>query len=360
MPKTASTTSRGPSTLASWAATVIRALDAEGLDGRRLARQAGVDPASLDDPAARVPSTPVMRLFDLAVGATGNPAFGLSVARHVQPTTFYALGYAMAASRTLSESLDRLVRYRRVIGDLLTLRLEKSATTTRLIIDLVGLPRFPDAAYDAAAATTVRALRFLHGDRSLNPQAVLLQRPQPPDEAAYRRFFRAPVRFAQARTALDYPRTVLDSLRAAHNQRLAQLNDEVTLDYITRLEAQNVANRVRQALLDALPSGTPSKTAVARGLGMSPRNLQRHLARDGISFQALLLEVRLALAEGYSAAGRYSVKEMAFLLGFTNASAFSRAFKNWTGRPPSGRGAGATLRPSTRRSPAKPQSRRLR
>ena len=91
---------------------------------------------------------------------------------------------------------------------------------------------------------------------------------------------------------------------------------------------------MQQALLDSLPDGEPSKAAVARTLGMSTRNLQRHLAAEGTSFKDLLNAARGSLARSYVDEGRLTVTEIAFLLGFADVSAFSRAFKRWTGMSP--------------------------
>jgi len=97
---------------------------------------------------------------------------------------------------------------------------------------------------------------------------------------------------------------------------------------------ERVSTRVQQALLAALPDGAPSKTATARKLGMSARTLQRHLAGEGTSFKDLLDGARVDLARTYVAERRLSVTEIAFVLGFADTSAFSRAFKRWTGASP--------------------------
>ena len=110
-----------PSTIGSWSAAILRALAARGIDEQRLARDAGIDPASLQAPDARVPRAALTRLWHLAVEATGDPCFGLSVPRFTMQTSFHALGYAVLASATLKEAFERIVRYRRLIGDVVQL-----------------------------------------------------------------------------------------------------------------------------------------------------------------------------------------------------------------------------------------------
>ena len=93
--------------------------------------------------------------------------------------------------------------------------------------------------------------------------------------------------------------------------------------------------RVRQAIETQLPQGDPDPAAIAKRVGMSLRNLQRKLAEEGTSFQALLDETRAGMARGYLDEARYSVSEITYLLGFSGVSNFSRAFKRWTGQSPS-------------------------
>src|SRR5262245_36236658 len=179
-------THKAQSTIAGWSATIIRALNAQGVDGRAIARRAGIEPLSLEEPDARVPRAALTRLWGLAVDATGDPCFGLTVARFPVQTTFHALGYAVPASATFKEPLERIIRYRRLTGDVVQLRLEEVGDHCRFIIDVSSEPgAVPFEAVDAFAAVTVRQARVLHASREFNPLAVSLQRPQPASVAAF-------------------------------------------------------------------------------------------------------------------------------------------------------------------------------
>jgi AraC-like DNA-binding protein len=134
--------------------------------------------------------------------------------------------------------------------------------------------------------------------------------------------------------AVEFRRADVEQRLPAGNAELARSSDEVLVRYLARVQDARISSRVQQALLEALPDGTPSKPTVARRLGMSARNLQRHLASEGTSFSALLNEARITLARNYVDEGRLSVTEIAFVLGFADTSTFSRAFKRWTGVAP--------------------------
>src|SRR5580698_4752244 len=109
--------SRDPTALSSWGRAIARALEARGCDPASLFQRAGLDIAALDDPEGRYPIKATSELWRLAVKETGDPCFGLAVARHTSPTTFHALGFSLAASSTVHEAFERIVRYYRLVSD---------------------------------------------------------------------------------------------------------------------------------------------------------------------------------------------------------------------------------------------------
>ncbi len=323
------------SAMGTWAGTIVRALEANGIDGTALAENAGIDPQILHNPEARVAREALTRLWQLAVQATGSESFGLTAASFAAPTSFHALGYAALASSTLREAMERIVRYRRMIGDVVRLSLEEDGGHARFVIDVSSIPgAVPPEAIDALTVILVRQARLLRGDRSFSPILVSLQRPQPHDLEPYRQAFRAPLLFAQPRNFIELHLADIEHPLPAANAELARQNDEAVIRYLARLEKSGVTPRVQQAVLDALPNGAPSKQRIARTLGMSPRNLQRHLAAEQTSFKELLNDARLRLACNYVEEGRSPLSEIAFVVGFADLSAFSRAFKRWTGVSP--------------------------
>jgi AraC-like DNA-binding protein len=319
-----------PTTLATWPATILRALEARGLDVGPIAAAAGIDPTALG-PDDRVSRDALNRLWALAVEATDDPAFGLQVARFTAQTTFHALGYAVLASSTLREAFERIIRYRRLIGDVLELRLSQAGDRYRFEIDVSSEPTVPFQAIDAVAAVSVRQTRMLRGCEAIR---ATFARPQPRDVEPYRRALRAPVAFDADANTLEWTSADFESPLPAGNAELARANDEVLVRYLARLQRSRTSARVQEALLDALPNGAPSKPAIARALGMSARTLQRQLAAEGTSFTQVVDEARIALARTYVAEGRLTVTEIAFVLGFADTSTFSRAFKRWTGSSP--------------------------
>src|SRR5689334_5807552 len=111
---------------------IVAAAAARGVDGAALARTAGFDPASGDDPDARISLAIEERLWDEAARRTGDDAFGLHAAERVQPGAFHVLDYAVRTAPTLRASLERLVRYNGLVHDVAVFTLADRDGVTRL------------------------------------------------------------------------------------------------------------------------------------------------------------------------------------------------------------------------------------
>ena len=185
-----------PTTVASWAAVIWRALETRGIAPAQVFERAGVDTAHLQDAGARLPLSAMTRLWDAAVEASGDPCFGLSAGRHVHPTTFHALGYAWLASRSLREALDRFVRFTRLVSTAMTLRTVAVGAELELVLEAAGGGQPVSlAAADASVAAVVMMCRTNYGD-TFRPLRVRLQRPRPPCEPQFAAFFGAPLQSA--------------------------------------------------------------------------------------------------------------------------------------------------------------------
>lgn len=321
--------------LTSWAKAIRKALDVAGVDSARLFSEAGLDSAALDDPNARYSVDATTRLWRLAVAATGDEAFGLTVARHINQTTFHALGYSLTASNTLREAFERMLRYFRLISDAAELTFELDGDRYRFALcPPENGPRPAPESLDAFTFLVVRLCRGLYR-REFSPLAVSLQRPLPNNIAAFERAFRAPLKFGQPQNAIWFARDVFEQKLEGANPELARHNDEIVVRYLAQMQKQNLRARVHAALIEQLPQGEPSQEKIAAALHMSPRNFQRKLAEEGTSYTELLSDTRRDLALSYVRDASYSLGEITYLLGFSDASSFNRAFKRWTGQAPS-------------------------
>lgn len=324
----------GRTVLSSWVKAIRRTLEARGIDSLELCRQAGLDLAALDDPNARYPVAKTTRLWELAVAATGDPAFGLAVASNVGPTTFHALSYSIMASASLGDMLQRVARYFRIATDVSTLEYRPGAAECQLVVYTPSDQEQPaPESVDAFTSLLIRTARGLAG-RQLNPLRVYLRHPAPADTGCYARVWRAPVQFDADRDIVVFAAADCSRPLDTANAELARRNDEIISQYLQQLDQANLSGQVRDQLIKSLPHGEPSAEQLASSLHLSLRSMQRHLADAGTSFEQILLQVRQELARSYLSDSRYAIGEIAFLLGYADASCFSRAFKRWEGVAP--------------------------
>lgn len=324
---------REASVLSSWARTVVDALSAQGIDPAPVLAAAGFSEESFRDPNARHSIQSTARLWRLSAERAGDPAFGLRVPKYVRHTSFHALGYAVLASETLRDALDRAVRFCQVVADAGLLELEQEDGEVRLRI--LGKPGYQSGGIefkDAVLSMIVRIFRSLTRRRFVL-SAVELRRTEETELAPYQRFFACPVTLGPE-DVLCFDASMLTLPLETANAELARFNDAAVHDYLARMATGTVVDRVRTAIASELARKL-SPEQVARQLGMSLRSMQRSLREHDTSYEEVLRLLRRDLACAYLRERTYSITEVAFLLGYESLSAFARAFKRWTGVAPS-------------------------
>lgn len=321
-----------PTTIAGYALAVAKALEARGIDGAPILASVGIGPDISNDPLNRVPVTTMTRLFRACVDVTHDPYFGLAVAKYVQLSNLHALGHALAASATLLEFCNRLARYFRLASQSSELRVVEG--DQEIAVEATALVEVCGETEDAFVGFVVHAMRRLH-KLDFNPLRVEFIHAMPRGgDAPYREFFRAPVLFNRPGPMLVMSRAELEQPLIGASIELAQLHDNLATSYIARIDKDDVVSAVRHKIIEFLPNGSCTRVKVAKAIGLSPSTLQLKLAQRGTTFHDLLEETRKELAESYLAQASMSVTEITFLLGFSDTSNFTRAFKRWEGVSP--------------------------
>jgi AraC-like DNA-binding protein len=321
-------------TMGSVAGLIATTLRASGCDPEPLFVAAGLDLSRATDPHARFPMTRMQKLWKLAVEATGDPCLGLAAARMFQPALLHGLGLAWLVSDTLLDAFGRLVRYARLINSALHFRLDEqpdSMLVTVLPVDLP--PDFEFAALDLGMAAFLRMCQITAG-HPIQPRYVTMQRPVPPCPAQFEEFFGPSIEYEAPVNQLCFDRQLLTRHLASANPELARINDQVVVDYLARFDRDSIAMQVRSKIIHQLPDGIPRQEVIADTLHVSLRSLQRKLKEEDTSFKDLLEETRQQLAVQYLRDTRRSIGEITYLLGFSEPSNFTRAFKRWTGKSP--------------------------
>lgn len=261
------------------------------------------------------------------------PDLGLRIAQGISARHFGVVGYAALACNTLGDALQRLERYHRSVYDV-------NQPSVRLVPEGIciewGTERGrPGALVDeTAVAALVQLTRDMTG-HPITVRAVSFVNAPPGDLRPYEVFFGGPVLFAQAATRL---------VMAAHDLALPLRKSDPALLALLDQQAERLLQEVaavpaavavwRCTLVSLIREGQTSLHELAQAHHMSARSLQRRLAAQGCSFQSLLDDTRRQLAEAYLRDSTLELAEIALLLGYSEQSAFTRAFRHWTGMAP--------------------------
>jgi AraC-like DNA-binding protein len=310
-------------------------LNIHGIDADSLFKEVGLDPRLLNDSDGRYPVKKMVKLWSLAVDRTDDPCFGLTVGKQWHPTSWHALGYAWFASATLEEAFKRLARCSAMITTAGEFILEERSADFKLTL----LPRFlemprPPAVMDAVMTNIIIMCRVSFGD-DFDPLRVSFSHSGDGCRRRRRDFFRSPIEYGAGENGVLFDKGSLRKPLATANAELAHSSDRVIAEYLSRIGIGTTTSSVMAILIDALPSGEVTEESLAASLNLSQSSLQRRLKKEGTTYRAVLQEVRCNLAGSMLEDGSKTLNEISFLLGFADLSAFSRAFKRWTGMAPS-------------------------
>ncbi len=325
-----------PTTLASITALLATSLrESYGIDPEPIFSQAGLSLASPESPQLRYPLAKIRELWNLSREASGDDAIGLKTGRYAKPVHFYAFGYSWMASSTLLGAMQRLTRYLRLMS---TASVEISLTETRDSYALSTV--FPDVSNSPpkegidCGMTAVLALCDIVTEQEIRPLRVELTCPASVHPEAYRDALRAPIQFNAEVGTFHFDKKVLRAPLPYGTPDVAKATDRIAEQYIETLDPNKVASQVTRLLVGLLPSGKADQELVSSRLNRSTSTLQRQLQAEGTSYRGVLNSTQRRLAETYLRDRKHSHAQIAYLLGFSEQSNFSRAFKRWTSLTP--------------------------
>jgi len=311
-----------------------RTIETYGIDPAPLFKAENIHVQLPIDPCIRISYEKVDRIRAKVVELTGDEALGLRSASVYRTTQFGALGYAWQASLTLRRACMRLERFIRVMNDKARAVVEDRDGCMVVTLQIDVQSESEVARDDGALALVTRMCRLVSGD-DFRLHSVNFKHAAPRDIKPYFEFFACELNFNQAENQLLIPLAGADETLAGASPELALVNDKIVTQRLARLDKDDIVARVRAVLVDQLPLGGISDDTVAEALFISARTMHRKLADADSNFRSLLVEMRRNLAEAYILDNSLTLTEISLLLGFSEPSSFSRAFKSWTGTAPS-------------------------
>jgi AraC-like DNA-binding protein len=313
---------------------IWKQLEEYGFDPAPVFREQGIEPEKIYDAGARVSVKRYQRLDVKAAEMSKDPFFGLKGSEYFRPAHLGALGFAWLASSSLRTAFDRLHRYSRVIQEKLTIELDEDDKYFYVRI-ADNLPMEGEALREDGQLSSLTKISRVICGNSLNPAKVYFKQTKPADTSYHYELFRCPVEFEAPATTLVILKEKVDQRITGSNDELARLNEHIVIKYLAHNAKQDIVNRVKAAIIDGLANGVVTEASIANDLHTSPRNVHRKLQKENTTFKQLLTDVRRDLALQYIQDRSKTLTEISFMLGFSEASSFSRAFKAWTGKPPS-------------------------
>ena len=305
------------------------------IDVGPLLNRVGLSEDQVLDRAARVKVRHQIDFAELVAQAVGDPFLGFHLAHAAELRGLGLLYYVLASSQTFDDAWRRGARYSGVVNESLWLRYLEGGDV-RIEIDHVGVPRHIDRhQIEFSVTALVRLCRRLTGrELVLSRVAFVHQRNEDPSELSA--FFGCKVEFGARADQLAFDASVkrlpIVSADPYLNELLVANADEALARRPNHLGS--FRSEVENAMVPRLPHGTARAGEIAKTLGVSQRTMARRLAEEGATFSDVREALRGDLARQYLADESLSISQVAWLLGYQEISAFTHAFKRWTGMTP--------------------------
>ncbi len=303
------------------------------IDTAPVLKKLGIDSKLITDPNARFDMDKINRFFLEMADLIPGESFALAAGNHWHPGQMGALGYGWMTSSTLRTGFNRLIRFTKILNDELRIELNETGDFLEIRKWFKVSDEVPRFRTDGAMAILMAMIRF-NTDASFHPDSVTFSYPEPDDTSAYYQLFQCPISFGEKYDAIVISIEEADKPRICSNSQLSLLNDQVLVKYLAKLDKDNIVEQVKATIMGQLSSGATNDLSIASDLFMSKRTLQRRLNDNDTTFKELLNEVRHELANKYILDSSLPVTEISYLLGFSETSSFTRAFKRWSGQSP--------------------------
>jgi AraC-like DNA-binding protein len=307
-----------------------------GADAQSLLTVLDEGPAPFKNPLRRFRCDAVLDMLALAKDITGNASLGVHTGRNFRPSTFLDVGYALISCRSLRHALEVNAKYQQLTQQLGTTKLVVEGGVSQVLwtpyIDHWDRMRPVTEAAFAGYVSIGRWLLWLYDEDALT---VRFRHAKPCDPDPCAEYFGCDILYEQEMDCLEFKGSLADAKLPQHNpELLAQLEVRLERALANLREDAKLSTRTFQCIEHVMVEGPPHIGRVAAALGVSETSLARGLRKENTSFRDILQEVRKQNAQLFINEGRKSLSEIALALGYSDQSAFTRAYKSWFGHSP--------------------------
>jgi len=316
-------------------AGLLEAITAAGGNADQILQTWDLDRSVFSKSDGFIPCCAFAGILKDAAQATGDDCFGLHFGENFQPKNIGPLAYVALNSPTIATGIQNVERYLHVYDSSAKwfFTVEGNRGYIRYLLTDIGFEPLRQS-NEHGMTIIVNTLRMMVGSQWA-PQEVQFAHAAPEQTSEHHRIFRAPVVFGCETNALVIERDFIEREVPAADQQLYQIMKQYLDQVLSEIPREDaVLSSIRKAVAESMRDGDPKLSRVAKKVSMGPRTLQRRLKEYGSDFKKLVEDTRQRFAVSYLKDRKNSLTEVAFLLGYSEVSAFNRAFKRWTHSTP--------------------------
>lgn len=313
--------------------SLINFLEHKSIDHKTLCKDLGFSLNPNEESDELLNAEVYWKLLKAAVDTTGNPSLGLEFGMSAEPDRWGVLGYIMSICHTLSDAIECQLRYQDLIGSIGNVTKTQQGSDILMIWETQEAPYPPIA--EEAMAGWVKFARWITAT-SHSPSKVYFSHNEPKNLKPYLDFFQCELVFNAPFIGLAFPAALLNTQLKQPDENMKKwllLHADEKLSNLK--ESKHISHALRQYIEKTLPKQVPTLNDAAQALSLTSRTLQRRLADENTNFSGFLEQTRHNFAKRYLRSSNQSLVEIAFLLGFSEQSAFTRAFKKIEKETPS-------------------------
>ena len=314
---------------------LIDAIARQGGSPDPILRECGLERSNLTNPEGFISVAKWAQLLEQTARATNDDFFGLHFGENFNPKNIGPVIYVVLNSPTIGAAIENVERYLKLHNEAIKwfTNIEGERACVGYELAELGIET-PRQYQEASMVITLNTVRLMAGSHWA-PQEIHFTHESPQQIAEHTRIFAAPVRFGCATNAFVIEREFLERQVPAADPRLYRILQRYLDDILSDMPREDgFLASIRKAIAETMRDGDPGLGRVAKQLAASPRTLQRRLKEYGLEFKKLADDTRRRFASNYLKDRKHTLTEVAFLLGYSDVSAFNRAFKRWTGVTP--------------------------
>ncbi len=313
---------------------IVRYLSQWNVDSEQLLNSIGIASEVVKNPDERIPVEKYIMLEDMAAKKLGDPCFGLHMGQYAEAGNWSILGYMMLNCDNIIEAFNKASRYSAIIGNLIKGEISIESNQIRIqLTEPLDAPKISEHCYEGFLSSLINIARNITGVY-VSPLEVGLKSLKREFIEEYKKTFGESVKFTDLGNymILDNKTAYIPALLP--NKKLAEYFENYAQQFLAEIDRSKYYTlKTKKLILSLIDSESLSIGTIAKILNLSERTLQIYLHKEGTEFSILLRDTREQLARKYLMEN-YSIDDITYLLGFSDASVFRKAFKKWVGLTP--------------------------